>query len=496
MTSLPVLSSADRHNKSSALSDGSIAGLALVFQSWFQRLFIPALIFVLSFAFFLVFNRPAYLPVFLSTALPAMAVLWASRGQNGLVLPIFPLYILIQGLAFTAPLSAETIVTGGRVYITPALLAQCSLPLAIWFPSLFLGWVLTPGRLMLQPRARALSDALQKPGYLPHFLIIISITFQWLVSSPFFSSFGAVSGGLRNPLITFATLALMVGSFVGTYAWSIRCLKQPILWLFLFIVPFYQGLASLLLSSNTTMLIAAMLGLWLGRSRHILPIFLSILLLLNFLHSGKAAMRERFWGDASQSLNNPIELISLWIEASQSGSNADSGENLYNERFNSLQNLAFIEDKLSAGVTPLGGESLSVIPQVLVPRIINSDKGRSHEGQVILNVHFGRQSREDTENTYISWGFLPEGVANFGSTLGPLLMGIGTGFLIRLSENIGRGQLILSTPGMMSLVLMVYWLLAYEIAASTFAAAIFQRIVAVLLVGWWFSHRQRPSQTV
>jgi hypothetical protein len=110
---------------------------------------------------------------------------------------------------------------------------------------------------------------------------------------------------------------------------------------------------------------------------------------------------------------------------------------------------------------------------------------------VLLNLHFGRQrSVADTEKAYIAWGFLSEGVANFGSVAGPLVMGVATGCLLRITENLGRGQVILSSPGLLSLMLSLFWLTSYEMAASTFVAAAFQIIVMVLLVGWWFGRRQ------
>ena len=75
-------------------------------------------------------------------------------------------------------------------------------------------------------------------------------------------------------------------------------------------------------------------------------------------------------------------------------------------------------------------------------------------------------------------------------------MGLATGVLLRITENLGRGQLILSTPGLLSLVLTVFWLTTYEMAASTFAAAVFQIVVVVLLVGWWFGRQPTRRRQV
>jgi hypothetical protein len=40
----------------------------------------------------------------------------------------------------------------------------------------------------------------------------------------------------------------------------------------------------------------------------------------------------------------------------------------------------------------------------------------------------------------------------------------------------------------------VFWLTTYEMAASTFAAAVFQIVVVVLLMGWWFGRQPAKSR--
>jgi len=108
---------------------------------------------------------------------------------------------------------------------------------------------------------------------------------------------------------------------------------------------------------------------------------------------------------------------------------------------------------------------------------------RGQEGQVLLNLHFGRQqTREQTEVTYIAWGFLPEAVGNFGSFFGPLLYGVVVGMLLRISENVGRLQPLLSVAGLLSLAVTVVWLTSYEMVASTFVGSIAQIITFLLLL--------------
>jgi hypothetical protein len=266
--------------------------------------------------------------------------------------------------------------------------------------------------------------------------------------------------------------------------------------LVLFIVPVLQGMRSLLLSSLQGILFAALLGMWLGRARRALAITIAIILFLSFINSGKVQLREKYWGRGAQLPANPIALVQEWVRASiETRTNPDDqSQDLFTQRFNNLQSLLYVEQQLQSGTPTLQGASYSVIPEVLVPRLLNPNKVRSQEGQVLLNLHFSRQrNRESTERTYIAWGMLAEAVGNFGRVLGPITVGLLTGCLLRLTENIGRGQHLLSTPGLLSLALGLLWLSAYEMVYSTFSAAAFQVTAAVLLMGWWFGPRSRKA---
>ena len=147
-------------------------------------------------------------------------------------------------------------------------------------------------------------------------------------------------------------------------------------------------------------------------------ITLASLALISFLNIGKPVMRAIYWNQGASLPSNPVVLFQQWTLASLDaiGQAGDEGPgNVFTDRFNNLQNLLYVQQELLAGTPTLDGESLSVIPEVLLPRFLNPNKVRSQEGQVLLNLHFGRQlSRQDTQTAYIAWGFLAEGVGNFG----------------------------------------------------------------------------------
>lgn len=484
-----------------AFGEDSIATLAVSYQLLLRRFSLPLLAGLLLLTFTLLLNHPDRLAIFLVAVLPATWVLVASARQQLGGLPVFPLYVLLQALSFASPLFAAEIVADQRVQITDSLLGSCLLPLLLWFGALLLGWTVTPRTWLRRRPAPPLSLALRNPGTLPHWSLALATAVQLLIGSPLFWQLpGGLSQGLLTPLRTVVFLAAITGAFTGAYAWARGRLARSWLWLALLMVPIASALSSLLLSSLQALLFAALLGLWLGRARQALPVTLAVLLMVAWLNTGKAAMRQVYWNGPGPGATapNPIVLLQQWNAASYRAitqpSTGERPTNLFTDRFNNLQNLLYVQQQLASGTPTLAGESLKVIPQVLAPRLFDADKVRSQEGQVLLNLHFGRQRNvDDTEKAYIAWGFLAEGVGNFGSVAGPLVMGLATGCLLGLTENLGRGQLILSTPGLLSLALTLFWLTTYEMAASTFAAAALQIIVVVLFVGWWFGRRLRSA---
>ena len=127
------------------------------------------------------------------------------------------------------------------------------------------------------------------------------------------------------------------------------------------------------------------------------------------------------------------------------------------DRIDNLQNLLFVmdavnTDHVSAACT---GKTYSIIPPLLVPRVLWPDKPRTHEGQVMLNVHFGRQDLNSTLETYIAWGLLPEAYGNFGAFTGAICLGSFIGLLFAWIENLTARKLVVSMEGFLSLSLLM-----------------------------------------
>jgi hypothetical protein len=223
---------------------------------------------------------------------------------------------------------------------------------------------------------------------------------------------------------------------------------------------------------------------------------------LAFFNVGKTTMRERYWvSDEARNSNISIgDMPACYAEWSVVSFNAilandlrkDSGANdalpqtsknqTLLDRIDNLQNLLFVIDAIDTEhVSPLKGKTYWLIPPLLVPRIFWSDKPRSHEGQVLLNVHFGRQDLNSTLSTYIAWGLLPEAYGNFGQYYGAIFLGVVLGMFFAWVENFTARKLLVSTEGLISLSLFMNLMNSFEMVASVLVTSTFQSMVIVVV---------------
>jgi hypothetical protein len=222
---------------------------------------------------------------------------------------------------------------------------------------------------------------------------------------------------------------------------------------------------------------------------------------LSFLNTGKTTMRERYWGSdeepaATVTFDKLPAIYVEWIGVSydailenESAKPIGPGGTMSKEnknqtlldRIDNLQNMLFVIDAIETEhVSLLHGATYSLIPPLLVPRILWPDKPRSHEGQVMLNVHFGRQDLYSTFATYIAWGLLPEAYGNFGPVAGSVFIGSLLGFCFAWIENFTSRKLFLSMEGLMSLSLLMNLMNSFEMVASVLITSIFQSFVIVV----------------
>ncbi len=258
---------------------------------------------------------------------------------------------------------------------------------------------------------------------------------------------------------------------------------------------------------------AAAIGLFWGSGRAPWRFAIVVALALSFLNVGKGTMRDRYWPKDSDepavemSLADAPTRYSEWIQASYDAmtqpsptsaeeldkSKLDSANRQsLTDRIDNLQNLIFVIDAENSGhIEPIHGDSYTLIPSLLIPRIFWPGKPRSQQGQVILNVHFGRQDLNSTFTTYIAWGLLPEAYGNFGPVWGALGLGASIGLLFAWVEAKTARKLAISLEGIVGFGLLLNLLNSFEMVASTLVTSTYQNMVPILFAFAPFVRRRK-----
>jgi hypothetical protein len=265
-----------------------------------------------------------------------------------------------------------------------------------------------------------------------------------------------------------------------------------------------------ILAAAAASLITVAIGLFWSNGRIPWRYLTIAMLSLSFLNTGKTTMRERYWEteDSAGTQFNMAQLPQIYLEWAEVSYDAivensnsttakeNAGPNQANknqtllDRIDNLQNLLFVMDAMDTGhIKPLYGKTYSLIPPLLVPRILWPDKPRSHEGQVLLNVHFGRQDLESTFTTYIAWGLLPEAYGNFGAYSGSAILGAFLGAFFAWIENLTARKLVVSVEGFLSLSLLMNLMNSFEMVASVLVTSTFQSMVIIIAASLPFVHR-------
>jgi len=304
----------------------------------------------------------------------------------------------------------------------------------------------------------------------------------------------------------FFLTAMMIGSG------ALPPVRTTVFWLLLALNCFIMA-SGFLLSSATTVVGSVFIGLLWSRGRIPWRFLLVVVTALAFLNLGKFTMRDRYWRtDDEEIVAAPVSLSAMpqayaeWAEASldvvlgnpveTTGSGrfgrteTAEGQSLL-KRVNNLQNLLFVMNAVQVQkLAPLHGQTYSLIPPLLVPRLLWPEKPRSHEGQVLLNVHFGRQDLTSTFSTYVAWGLLAEAYGNFGPYLGSLVLGAALGLLCAWIENLTARKLVLSLEGFLCFTLFIAIANSYEMVASVLVTSIEQTFIPIVLACAPFVQRQ------
>lgn len=424
---------------------------------------------------------------------------------------LFPLYLWCSGSALGMPIFPVFALTYLWTSALPLLNKQSKLinsyPDQIFFASATVAGFLLLGTFTwfqfvksspaLPKSYRVLLNQSSEVIFL--FIIAVGICFNMSYLGGWFEiDFGTYT------LIRSAILGLNVlAAFVLSYRSGTRELAESKSNIFLALLALYiiTSAASLLLVGSLSIFLLTAIAFIMGRQQvPWLPIIVVLIFLLP-LHYGKHEMREKYWGGYQTHFVQPWEYpnwYAEWIEYSFNNLNAtapqEAGRQSLIQRASLIHLLLIAQVKTPRDVPYLYGQTYAILPELLVPRILNKNKIRSHEGTYLLNIHYGLQTRKDTLKTTIGWGLLNEAYANFGLSgcAGlAIILGSAYGQATRWSMNTP----LLSARSLFTVLLMSYAFQS-EFSSGVYVAALFQSLVPLSVITFVFmkvhNNRENP----
>ncbi len=440
-------------------------------------------------------------------------------GRRGIGLPLLPIVVLQNLVTYGAPIAAghETLVS-----YPPGFVLQAGREVLIFDVAIVLAWAAGMQFFRPAPPVSHVLNEFNRAGAagwtrLGFSLVLGATAFYALQGLDLLGAlYAALPSGSDSILYTLMSVVSACGFFLVSMTIGGReasPLAQGLFWVLL-IGNAAMSASDFLLSAAAANLITVAIGFFWSSGRLPWRYLTIALLALSFLNTGKATMRSRYWGTADapatqRSFRDLPQSYAEWIEVSyrailendtaKGGSSSDPATSANRnqtllDRIDNLQNLLFVIDAIQTDhIKPLGGQTYSLIPPLLVPRVLWPDKPRSHEGQILLNVHFGRQDLESTLTTYVAWGLLPEAYGNFGAVTGSILLGAFLGILCAWIENLTARKLLVSMEGFLCLSLLINIMNSFEMVASVLVTSIFQSLMVIVAASLPFVHRStRP----
>jgi hypothetical protein len=514
MTARPISAPLDRYT--------DIGALGAKTQYAIRKTIMPFSVVLAAETMLLFFQgRPgaaAFLLISLGTCIALKA--WSTEALG---LPLLPLMVVQSLVIYGVPIAAshEIILTYPASFVFDA-----GVEVLIFNLAMIMAWKLgmrmfrpaSPMCYVLQDFSNAGVKGLSRLGF---GMIAIATGYEVLQSLSLTDSINnALPSGASSILAALISVVSACGFFLVSMTVGGRgasFLGKAVFW-GLLVVNGMISASEFLLYGVAANLITVAIGFFWSSGRVPWRYLIISMLSLSFLNTGKTTMRERYWGNdyepgAQETFGRLPTLYAEWIQVSydailenqvtqvlspsESKSQGNKNQTLL-DRIDNLQNMLFVIDAIKTEhVTLLHGATYSLIPPLLVPRILWPDKPRSHEGQVMLNVHFGRQDLYSTFATYIAWGLLAEAYGNFGPVMGAIFIGTLLGFSFAWIENYTARKLFLSMEGFLSLSLLMNLMNSFEMVASVLVTAIFQSFVIVVAASAPFVRRTtsiRPLQ--
>ncbi len=405
--------------------------------------------------------------------------LWCSGKALGM--PIFPLFALLHLSTHALPLVTHhpkviTYSPESHLYASITVASFLAIATFTWFQ-----FVKSP-----PPYPKAYRALVEHKG--DNFFLFI------LGAGAFFNMSDV--GGWIDPtnktlnLIKIALLGLAVlAAFVLSYRLGTKELSNSTTKLFLIILLLYMlsSGAALVLRGCIAIFLVSIAAFVLGRNQIPIITIIIVFACLSILQYGKGDMRSKYWfGDQSpfiQPWNYPA-WYSEWFGYSFDYLKLDKQKNNTEEKSsaadrNSVIHMLLLVDQKSPNELPyLYGKTYLILPQLIIPRFLNPNKIRSHEGSYILSVHYGLQTEKQTYEFTIGWGLIAEAYANFGF-LGCAGLGIVLGTIYGKSTLWSLNTPLLSARSLFNIIL-ISTAAQPEWTAGVYFAALFQSSAVVV----------------
>lgn len=421
----------------------------------------------------------AYLLITVSALIPFG--IWAKGISPGI--PIYPCFAGFQYMTFALPLLSEH---PGITYFAPSDHLHASFTISLALCCGTVAWKLVGDRSSSPPTSCRQLSTISGDRILLAF-IFLALLFAANTVVPWVNIPGGLFSILRGIIGGISTLAIFIlGQHMGAGKLSRR---SAVIYVILIGSLFVVQTATLLLINALTVAVLSVGGYTLGSRRPPWIAVALVITVITFFHIGKAPVREAYWGENRESpirsISDVAGMYTLWIDSSltviQEGTSTGEVQQKKASTFqrSSLMHLLlFAQDLTSHGYPYIGGETYTLIPSLLIPRLINPDKAWSQEGTTLINIHYGLQTRESSMSTTIGWGLLNEGYANFGLA-GSCAIAILIGFVTGWASLFSQGLPFLSFRSLLA-ILLVSATFQTEFSLGVLVTSLFQSFVGLV----------------
>ncbi len=505
-------------NKLQFTYETRLLDLATQLRSLLTKVF-PVLAVVLTSVsgYLFVSNRPGALTFALLSA--GVLVGFNTWRKAGIGLPMLPMMCAQHLVAYGLPI----LVRHPVVQAYPAETAtRAGIELFVFLAAMSGGWwsglqfaqVTRPTARLLNIMVTEGMDGLRRLGFS---MLGAGTIYQLLSAVGLLNSvFALLPGGTFPIVFALVSAVTSCGLFLLSMLLASNVLnrtQKSTFWILLAVNALISA-SGFLLSAVGILLFSVAIGLFWGSGRMPWRFVIGVGCALAFLNLGKFEMRGLYWETEDEAVEattlfNMPERYVQWFEASWTIMTAteETANSLWESQYvrkekvespgqsllmrvNNLQNILYVIDRLDSNIVdPLRGKTYTIIPALLIPRILWPDKPRSHEGQVLLNVHFGRQSLDSTFVTYIAWGLLAEAYGNFGPFIGSICVGFAIGWLFGYLEKKSSAKPLLSLEGFLAFIVFVSVANSFEMVSSVLITSTVQAVVPVAVIGTFVTRR-------